>query len=126
MSTMVTFTPTARAMAALLLAFALLVLGATVAHADGYQSGSSGYSFLNWSGSGNTNNGYTGSSGQINRPHRSDWNQALREWREYKNYQQQQNNQRSTAACGFTGAPSYCYRLVTKPRYPAEYRVVRY
>lgn len=123
---MVTLPELKRAAGACLLACALLVLGAPLAHAEGYRDGRSGYSFLNWSGSENSRTGYTGASGSINRPHRSDWLRKLREQRRYEEYVREQNAKQSTAACGFTGAPSYCYKLVTKPRYPAEYRVVRY
>lgn len=127
MSPMVTTPKLKRAAQACLLACALLVLGAPLAaQAESYQDGRSGHSFLSWRGSVDTRTGYTGASGSINRPHRSDWLRKLREQRRYEEYVREQNARQSTAACGFTGAPSYCYKLITKPRYPAEYRVVRY
>ncbi|TKW61989.1 MAG: hypothetical protein DI628_05040 [Blastochloris viridis] len=108
------------------LACLMLVASAVQAYADGYQRGRSGFSFA--SNSARTgiysNNGYTGANTTINRPHRSDWMKKLKEQQRYEDYLQKQAG--STAACGFTGAPSYCYKLVTKPRYPAEMRIVRY
>ncbi len=105
----------------------MLVTSALAAYADGYQRGPSGFSFAsNMARSGSNNNGYSSASGSINRPHRGDWMKKLREQRQYEQYLQKQNAAGSTAACGFTGAPSYCYKLVTKPRYPAELRIVRY
>lgn len=104
----------------------MLVASAVAAYADGYQRGPSGFGFAsNSARTGYSGNGYSGSSTSINTPHRSDWMRKLREQRQYEEQLRKQNAQ-STAACGFTGAPSYCYRLVTKPRYPAELRIVRY
>jgi hypothetical protein len=109
------------------LACLMLVTSALAAYADGYQRGPSGFSFAsNAARSSGGSNMYSGGSGSINRPHRSDWMKKLREQHQYEQYLKKQNAAGSTAACGFTGAPSYCYRLVTKPRYPAELRIVRY
>lgn len=104
----------------------MLAASAVAAYADGYHRGPSGFSFAsNSARTGSSGNGYSGASGSINRPHRGDWMQKLNAQRQYEDYLRKQAAN-STAACGFTGAPNYCYRLVTKPRYPAEYRVVRY
>ncbi len=111
------------------LACLMLVSGAVATYAEGYQSGPSGFSFAsntaNNYGSYN-NNGYTGSYGGIQTPHRGDWMNKLAQQRQYEEYVRKQNAAGNTAACGFTGAPSYCYTLVTKPRYPSEVRIVRY
>ena len=127
MKTMVNVTNIRTAASVAVMACVMLVANAVAAYADGYQRGRSGFSFASnaaRTSGGSLSNGYSGASTSINTPHRSDWMKKLREQQRYEEYLQKQAS--STAACGFTGAPSYCYKLVTKPRYPAELRIVRY
>lgn len=128
MNRMVNVTNLRKAAKVAVLVCLMFVAGAAAAYADGYNRGRSGFSFASNSArtNGYSNNGYSGAATSIQRPHRSDWKKKLREQQRYEEYLRKQNASGSTAACGFTGAPSYCYKLVTKPRYPTELRIVRY
>lgn len=91
----------------------------------GYRGTGSGFGFMNYNSSRNSNNGYQGAGGGNNTPHRGDWYaklQAQRRWDEQEFKKAQQG--RGGAECGLSGAPAYCYKL--QGPYPTEMKIVRY
>ena len=93
-----------------------------------YSHGTSGFSWLQYSGGKNNYSGYNGTNTYVQHPHRDDWYSKLaaqRRWdnMQYRNYMRAQASN-SGAKCGFTTSPAYCYRL--EGPYPSEMRLTRY
>lgn len=76
-----------------------------------YRSGGSGFNYSFYRRGGNMNaTGYSGGSGQINRPHRSTWQRQLVFARQ-ELLAAQAVNRSNRPECGYSRSPLYCYKI---------------